>query len=258
MCIRYCYQICWPDCSLCHYIFTSFQSFILEPGFFDSGEAWDTIVFLQTRGRQRTWGQGSVPGRHHSVLLGYMLRVWGIETSLNGQDNESTTMLTCTALTSFRGSPLPNFPRPFRWSFLLKADFFPLCVLFFIHISSHSFPLSAHYSLIIPSFSLMHLSFPISVSSFCFLHSQSTSFFSSYYLDTSYLLMSFFFLISLPWHVSCMHNTHGTWGIWDKMTWVPHKPSCSTKLNTEAGSRHLLVTSISNWKDCWWSSRFTV
>ena len=55
--------------SFCHHMFTSFQSLILEPGFCDSGEAWDTTAFLQTRDRQRTWWEGSVLGRSNGVLM---------------------------------------------------------------------------------------------------------------------------------------------------------------------------------------------
>lgn len=169
-----------------------------------------------------------------------MSRMWGTETSIDGQDHETNMMVTCHC--TFCGSPLPNFPRPVKWSFLLKADFFPLCVLFFLHISSYSSSLSAYYSLIIPSFSLTLLSFPISISSFHFLHSQFTSFSHiSCYLST-------FFLISLPWHISCAHNTYGTWRIWGQMTWVQHKSSCSIKWNTKAGSQLLLIMSIFNMK----------
>ena len=68
-----CCQFFWPNCHFCHYMFTSFQSLILEPGFCDSGEAWETTAFPQTRGRQRTWREGSVPGRPHRVLLSYRM-----------------------------------------------------------------------------------------------------------------------------------------------------------------------------------------
>ena len=35
----------------CSYVFTFFQSLIVELNFCDSGEAWDIKVFLQKRGR---------------------------------------------------------------------------------------------------------------------------------------------------------------------------------------------------------------
>lgn len=68
--------------------------------------------------------------------------------------------------------------------FFVEGSFFPLCVLFFLHISSYSFSLSAYYSLIIPSFLLCFFLFP-----FLFLH------FSSYTPN------SLLFLILLSWHV---------------------------------------------------------
>lgn len=49
------YQFSWLSC---YYMSMSFQSLILELGFCDKGEAWKTIAFLQTIGRQRTWGRG--------------------------------------------------------------------------------------------------------------------------------------------------------------------------------------------------------
>ena len=67
-----CYQFSWPNCYFCHYMFTSVQSFILEPGFCDSGEAWETTAFLHARGRGHG-GERSVPGRSHGVLLGYTM-----------------------------------------------------------------------------------------------------------------------------------------------------------------------------------------
>lgn len=178
-----------------------------------------------------------------------MSRMWGTETSIDGQDHETNMMVTCHC--TFRGSPLPNFPRPVKWSFLLKADFFsPLCSLFpsyfFLLIFSLCILFFDH-----PFFSLMLLSFPISISSFHFLHSQFTSF-SHFTVLTCPIscCLSTFFLISLPWHISCAHNTYGTWRIWDQMTWVQHKSSCSIKLNTKAGSQLLLIMSIFNMKDC--------
>ena len=52
-------------------MFTSFP-LILEPGFYDSGEAWESTAFPQTRGKQQTrWG-GVCPRKANSVLLGYM------------------------------------------------------------------------------------------------------------------------------------------------------------------------------------------
>ena len=56
-----CDQFSLPLCYFCHHVFTSLQSLILEPGFCDSGEAWETEAFLQTRGRQRTWWGGVCP-----------------------------------------------------------------------------------------------------------------------------------------------------------------------------------------------------
>ena len=38
----------------CYYMFTFFQWLISEPAFCNSGEAWETKAFLQTRDRQRT------------------------------------------------------------------------------------------------------------------------------------------------------------------------------------------------------------
>ena len=58
--LTYCltsYQFSCPNHCFCLYVFTSFQSSILEPGFCDSGEAWETTAILQTRDRQRTWGR---------------------------------------------------------------------------------------------------------------------------------------------------------------------------------------------------------
>ena len=146
-----------------------------------------------------------------------MSRMWGTETSLDGQDHETNMTVTCHC--TFRGSPLPNFPRPVKWSFLLKGDFFsPWCSLLLSYFSLLIFSLCI-YSLHIPSFSLTLLSFPISISSFHFLCSQFTSFshFTILTCPISCCLFTFF-LISLPWHMSYVHNTYGTWGIWDQMT----------------------------------------
>ena len=59
----------------CYCMFTFFPSLILEPGFCDSKEAWETTAFLHTRGRQRAWVEGggwlSVLGRAYGVLLSY-------------------------------------------------------------------------------------------------------------------------------------------------------------------------------------------
>ena len=65
-----CYEFPGPASTLCLFIFT-FLVLTLEPAFWDSGEAWETKAFLQTRGRQRT-SSGSVPGRPHRVLLRYI------------------------------------------------------------------------------------------------------------------------------------------------------------------------------------------
>ena len=39
-------------------------------------EAWETTAFLQTRGRQRTWGKGPFSRRPLIVLLGYSRSLW--------------------------------------------------------------------------------------------------------------------------------------------------------------------------------------
>ena len=64
-----CYQVSCLYCYFCHYMLTSFQLLILEPGFCDSEENRDTTAFLQTRDRQRTWWEGSVLGRPDGVCL---------------------------------------------------------------------------------------------------------------------------------------------------------------------------------------------
>ena len=64
-----CYRVSWLYCYFCHHMLTSFQLLILEPGFCDSEENWDTTAFLQTRDRQRTWWEGSVLGRPDGVCL---------------------------------------------------------------------------------------------------------------------------------------------------------------------------------------------
>ena len=54
-----------------NYVFTFFQSLILEPAFCDADEAWETKDFLPTGDRQRAWGgDRMIPGRPHWVLLG--------------------------------------------------------------------------------------------------------------------------------------------------------------------------------------------
>ena len=45
-----CHQFPWPKC---YFLLPLDHSLILEPGFCDSAEAWETAAFLQTRGRQR-------------------------------------------------------------------------------------------------------------------------------------------------------------------------------------------------------------
>ena len=56
-----CYLFSLPNRFICHYMFTSFQSLILEPGFCDRREAWATAAFLQIGGRQRIWSGGVCP-----------------------------------------------------------------------------------------------------------------------------------------------------------------------------------------------------
>ena len=64
------YQFSWPSCSSYEYMFTSFP-LILEPGFYDSGEAGESTALLQTRGKQETWWGGVCPRKANRVLLGY-------------------------------------------------------------------------------------------------------------------------------------------------------------------------------------------
>ena len=56
-----CYLFSLPNRFICHYMFTSFQSLILEPGFCGRREAWATAAFLQIGGRQRIWRGGVCP-----------------------------------------------------------------------------------------------------------------------------------------------------------------------------------------------------
>ena len=65
------YYFPWSNCYFCHYMFTSFQSLILEPGFCDLGKACKTIVFY----KEASKGHGGgvlVPRRPHRVLLSYI------------------------------------------------------------------------------------------------------------------------------------------------------------------------------------------
>ena len=67
-----CYHFSWPSCYFCHYTVTYLQSLILESGFCDSGESWETKLFYRQeagRGLGPGGGWGSVPGRPHRVLL---------------------------------------------------------------------------------------------------------------------------------------------------------------------------------------------
>lgn len=113
MCIRYCY-LCPPGrnyrfckgcptnllfklllsspCPIaifcCNYLFTFFQSLIPEPCFYDSEETWQTNVFLQIRGKQKTWQgeEASVPGRSCRALLSYKLEeISCLTSSWNGK-----------------------------------------------------------------------------------------------------------------------------------------------------------------------------
>ena len=71
------YQFSWLNCYFCHYMFPSFQSLILEPGFCDLGETWETTAFPTVKRQAedtRVRGEGSVLGRPCRVLHGYMLR----------------------------------------------------------------------------------------------------------------------------------------------------------------------------------------
>ena len=58
----------WPNCYFCFHMSMSFQSLILEPGFCDSEEAWQTVVFYKQE-TDRGHGRKGVPGRPHRVLL---------------------------------------------------------------------------------------------------------------------------------------------------------------------------------------------
>ena len=66
----------WPNCYFCHCMFKFFQSLTLELCICDSGEAYETIAFLQTRGRQMTWKEVSFLGRPYRVLPGYNRRTY--------------------------------------------------------------------------------------------------------------------------------------------------------------------------------------
>ena len=117
-----------------------------------------------------------------------MSRMWGTETSIDGQDHETNMMVTCHC--TFCGSPLPNFPRPVKWSFLLKADFFsPVCSLPTHLLSLH---IILWLSLL---FLLRFFLFP-----FLFLH------FTSYTLNSLLFLISL--AISLPFFLSLSLDTY--------------------------------------------------
>ena len=60
-----CYQCSWPNCYFCFYMFTSL---IPQPGFCGSGDALKTRVFLQPRGRQRTWMAGCLSQAPRGLL----------------------------------------------------------------------------------------------------------------------------------------------------------------------------------------------
>ena len=66
------YQFSWPKCYLL------LLPVHILPIICDSGEAWESKAFLQTRGKWRTW-QGargwSVLGRPHGVLLSYTMNL---------------------------------------------------------------------------------------------------------------------------------------------------------------------------------------
>lgn len=177
-----------------------------------------------------------------------MSRMWGTETSLDGQDHETNMTVTCHC--TFHGSPLPNFPRLVKWSFLLKAAFFTFVFSFsFIFLPTHF--LSLHIIL----WSSLLFSYASFFSHFYFfisLLTLSIHFFSHFAVLTCPIscCLSTFFLICLAWHMSCAHNTYGTWRIWDQMTWVQQRSSCSIKLYTKAGSQLLLIMSIFNMKGC--------
>lgn len=132
-----------------------------------------------------------------------MSRMWGTETSLDGQDHETNMTVTCHC--TFRGSPLPNFPRPVKWSFLLKGDFFsPWCSLFL-----------SYFSLLIFSLCILFFDHPFFFSYASFfshfyffislLMLSIHFFFSFYHLDMSYLLLSLYLFsyLSPLTHVLC-------------------------------------------------------
>ena len=52
------YQFSWPNCYFCHNVFTCFQSLILQPGFCDSGEAWETKLFYRQEAGRGYGGRG--------------------------------------------------------------------------------------------------------------------------------------------------------------------------------------------------------
>ena len=131
-----------------------------------------------------------------------MSRMWGTETSLDGQDHETNMTVTCHC--TFRGSPLPNFPRLVKWSFLLKAAFFTFVFSFsFIFLPTHF--LSLHIIL----WSSLLFSYASFFSHFYFFISLLTLsihfFFSFCRLDMSYLLLSLYLFsyLSRLTHVLC-------------------------------------------------------
>ena len=131
-----------------------------------------------------------------------MSRMWGTVTSLDGQDHETNMTVTCHC--TCRGSPLPNFPRLVKWSFLLKAAFFPFVFSFsFIFLPTHF--LSLHIIL----WSSLLFSYASFFSHFYFFISLLTLpihfFFSFYCLDMSYLLLSLYLFsyLSPLTHVLC-------------------------------------------------------
>ena len=67
----YCLNCCQfsPYIRFCNYMFISFQSLILESGFCDSGQAWETVAFPLTRGQEKMSGKEWL----HKVLLSYIL-----------------------------------------------------------------------------------------------------------------------------------------------------------------------------------------
>lgn len=66
---------------------TSFQSFILEPGFCDSREAWEAYSFSTNKRQAEDIGaEGrSITGRPHKVLLVYNI---GLKCIKNSPDRE--------------------------------------------------------------------------------------------------------------------------------------------------------------------------